>query len=92
MAIHVAQIVLVHVDSITGEVFVKDSSQMNKFTSPKSPTVTARREYSTEHRILPDATIPNSADYPTIPEYLTLENTGGYQFVHMDQTYVITQT
>lgn len=92
MAIHVAQIVLVQIDSVTQLPFTKDTSKMNAYTSPKSPTTTRPRDFSTEFRILPDAAIPNSAGYPTIPAYLTLEAGSSYKFAHMDQTYVITQT
>lgn len=93
MAIHVAQIVLVQIDSQTGLPFTKDGSKMNAYTSPKSPTTTRAREFTTEHRVLPDTTnIPNSANYPTIPAYLQLEATGGFKFKHLDQTYVITES
>lgn len=92
MAIHVAQIVLVQIDSQTGLPFTKDGSKLKDFTSPKSPTTTRPRDFSTEHRILPDVANGNTANYPTIPAYLVLEAGAGYKFAHMDQTYVITQT
>lgn len=92
MAIHVASLVLVHVDSITGEVFTKDGSKMDKFTSLKSPTVSAQRAYSTEFRLQPDPAIANTAGYPTIPAYLALEAGSGFKFKHLDQTYVITES
>lgn len=93
MAIHVAQIALIQIDSETGLPFTKESSPMNKYTSVPVNGVTRPRTFTTEHRIMPDTTnIPNSADYPTIPDYLTAENADGYLLVHMDQTYVITQT
>lgn len=92
MAIHVAQIVLVQIDSVTGQPFTKDGSKMNAYTSPKSPTTTRARDFTTEHRVLPDAAIPNTANYPTIPAYLVLEAGGGFKFKHLDQTYVITES
>lgn len=92
MAVHVAQIVLIQIDSETGLPFAKESSKLNMYTSPPVNPVTRPRQFSTEHRIQPDPAIPNSAGYPTVPDYLTLESGGGYNFVHMDQTYVITQT
>lgn len=91
MAIHVAQILLVQIDSLTGLPFTKDSSKLKDFTSPKSPTTTRPREFTTEHRVQPNAGIPSSAGYPTIPAYLALENTAGFKFKHIDQTYVITE-
>lgn len=42
------------------------------------------------HLILPDATNPNTANYPTIDEYLTLEAAANYKLQHLDQTFVIT--
>lgn len=91
MGIHVAQIVLVQIDSQTNLPFKKADSKLADYTSPKSPTTSRPREFTTEHRILPDAAIPNSANYPTIPAYLALEDGGGFKLAHMDQTYVITQ-
>lgn len=92
MSIHIAQIALVQIDSVTGLPFVKESSNLNKYTSLPANAVTRIRDFSTEHRILPDVTNPNTAGYPTVPDYLTLENVGGYNLAHVDQTYVITQT
>ena len=92
MAIHVAQIVLVQIDSTTGLPFTKDTSKMNKYISQKSPTVTRVQDFSTEHRIQPDGAIANSAGWPTVPVYLALENTAGFKFKHLDQTYVITES
>jgi len=92
MAIHVAQIVLVQIDSETGLPFKKETAKLSDYTSPKSVSITRARDFSTEHRILPDVAIPNSANYPTIKAYLEAEAGGGFKFAHMDQTYVITQT
>lgn len=92
MAISVAQIVLVHVDSITGEVFTKDASKMNKFRTNLQTPIERPREFSTEHRIMPDGVNANTANYPTIPAYLILEDSAGRKLVHMDQTYIVTQS
>lgn len=46
--------------------------------------------FTTEHRIIPDASIPNSANYPTIQQYLTLEAASGFQPVQVAQYFVIT--
>ncbi len=92
MAIHVAKLQLMHVDSVTGVVFTKDSSKLKDFTSVKTTTVSPQRSYSTEFRVIVDATIANTAGNPDIPTYLALEAGSGYKFAHMDQTYIITQT
>jgi hypothetical protein len=92
MAIHVAKLQLMHVDSVTGTVFVKDGSKIKDFTTVKTDTVNRPREYSTEFRVVADAAIASSSGSPDIPTYLGLEATAGYKFAHMDQTYLITQT
>lgn len=33
----------------------------------------------------------DDTSYPTVEEYLNLEAAAGYQFAHLDQTYIITQ-
>jgi hypothetical protein len=92
MAVHVATLVLVHVDSSTGTVFVKESANFSDFISVNNPVDSTPKTISTEFRILPDASIPNSAGYPTIKAYLEAENSGGFKFKHIDQTYVITES
>lgn len=92
MSIHIAQIVLIQIDSVTGLPFTKESSTLKAYTSNPVNAITRARDFSTEHRILPDISNPNTAGYPTIPDYLALENTSGYNFAHVDQTYVVTQT
>lgn len=47
--------------------------------------------YTEEHRIIADPTIPNSATYPNLKDYLNLEAGSGFQFAYMDQYNVITQ-
>lgn len=45
---------------------------------------------SSELRILPDAALPNTANYPTLARYLALEDADGFTLQHLDQTHVIT--
>jgi hypothetical protein len=79
MAVHVAYVGLVPVDA-TGNIVVKNSS-----------TIKTMMLASTEHRVLYDATYaPNGAGTPTIAEYLTLEDAGGFNLVLMDQYMIIT--
>lgn len=48
-----------------------------------------------EHRVIPNLTgagaSNNSADYPTIKDYLALEAVDNFAFAYMDQTQLITQ-
>jgi hypothetical protein len=92
MAIHVATIALVQIDSQTGLPFTKDTSPMNKYLTQQTPSNTRARSFSTEQRVIPDATNTNTANYPTTSAYLALEDLSGYNLVHIDQTYIITQT
>ena len=92
MAIHVATFVQVHVDSVTSEIFTKSGAQIkdfqaNNLTKPHQHA----RNFSTEFRVAPDSTIPNTTGYPTLQAYLTLEAAGGFKFKHVDQTYIITE-
>lgn len=46
----------------------------------------------TEHRhvVLPDSTVPNSLNYPTVDQYLKLEALTDYVVHHMDQNMIVT--
>ena len=78
MAIHVAKIGLFKVRA-NGTVITGDFTMADRLAA------------DTEHRVIPDAAIPNSANYPTIGAYLTAEDTAGFAFAHIDQYLVITQ-
>jgi hypothetical protein len=91
MAIHVAQVALLQRDEVTGEIFNKESSQINKFLTQKQPVKTRARTFTTEHRIIESADIPNSTNNPTIKEYLVAEDASGFSLVHIDQTFIITK-
>jgi len=45
---------------------------------------------STEHRIVEDSAIPNTAGNPTIKEFLELEAGDDFILNHIDQTKIIT--
>lgn len=47
-------------------------------------------EIDLEQRIIPDTSVPNSANYPTISDYLTAEATSGFQPVQVGQTFIVT--
>lgn len=46
--------------------------------------------FENQIRIVPDASIGSSADYPTIQQYLALEAAAGFQPVQVGQTFVVT--
>ena len=82
MSTRVVNVGLFPVDA-TGNVIIKNS---------KSTTIgTMSASTSTQHRVIPDSTVPNSTGYPTIKDYLVLEDAGGWLFKHMDQSFIITQ-
>ena len=79
MAIHVAKLGLVKLDTL-GNLLAAEY------------TIKARITANEEIRVLPDASIPNTVNTPTIEDYLAAEDAANFKFVHMDQTYLITQT
>ncbi len=43
-----------------------------------------------EALVIPDAAIPNTANYPTIKTYLELEDSDNFELKHLDQSFIIT--
>jgi hypothetical protein len=78
MAVHVARIGLVHINAV-GQ--AKPHVDM---------TIGEAATSSSEHRVVPDPALPNTAGHPTVATYLTLEDAAGFTLNHLDQTYVIT--
>lgn len=60
-------------------------------TSNSSKTIKESLNFTTEHRIMPDPTIPNSASYPDIKTYLEAEAASGYEPVQVEQTFIVTK-
>jgi hypothetical protein len=81
MAIHVANVMQVRVK--------KDGTVANASATPL--TIKEQAESTLEWRVVPDASIPNSAGWPKVKAYLEAEATATFKFVHMDQTFLITQ-
>lgn len=80
IGIHVVNVGFLKVDAV-GNVIPKGNA-----TTP----ISAHLSSGHEHRVLPDAAIPNSADYPTVKTYLEAEAADNYILNHMDQTTIIT--
>lgn len=79
---HIVNTQLVNVNTVTGSIVQKHSSDIGQ--------VIANCEM--QHRVVPSATVANSANYPTIAAYLALEDTAGYSVIYMDQYTIITGT
>ena len=59
------------------------------------PSTTLQQIYSnteTQMRVLQDAAVPNSYGYPTIEQYIALENSDAYLLKHLDNNMIVTQT
>lgn len=54
-----------------------------------STTIAQVMRTSHQHVVLPDTTVPNSADYPTVPRFLQLEAADGYVLRHMSQNMIV---
>ena len=77
MAIHYVNVSTMHVNSLGGVL-------------PDNMTIAQRAHSDYSHRIIADATVPNSAGNPTIKDYLVLEDAAGFNLVHMDQYTIVT--
>lgn len=78
MAVHV-----VHVDYINVN---KNNDVQYKATMSISEATYVERQ----HRVLSNSDVPNSANNPTISNYLNLEYNDGYHLKHIDQYLIIT--
>lgn len=77
MTTHYVTIGLVHIGP-DGQVLKKDSP------------IKRQLRFDTEQRVIPDANVPNSANYPTIQQYLTAEAAASFQPVQIGQTFIVT--
>lgn len=50
------------------------------------------KNHSSQMRVLVDPEIDNTAGNPTIKDYIELEGADDFQLMHVDQTFIITQT
>lgn len=53
-------------------------------------TIADMLQATQEMRVVPDATIPNSANYPTIEQYITLEAAAGFKVKAINGTIIVT--
>jgi archaellin len=78
IALHVATIALMPVNS-AGVVVNKNQA-----------TIKEMMRTSSEMRVISDVALPNTANNPTVADYLELEAADGFILNHLDQTYIIT--
>jgi len=80
MAIHVARISVFTVDA--------NGNRLDKSRGDQS--ISAMTRTSNDVLVIPDSSIPNTAGYPTVKNYLVAEDAAGFKFKHMDQSFIIT--
>lgn len=78
MAIHVVYVRQMQV--VNGQVIDKEDATIAQMTKA-----------SMEMRVVPDSDAPNSANRPSIKDYLVAEDSGGFELVHMDNTIIVTK-
>ena len=71
-------------------IFTVDASGNRLDKSRGNHSIAEMTNTSNAVLLLPDASIPNTLGYPNISTYLANEHSEGYEFKHMDQTFVIT--
>jgi len=80
--VHVAELGLFHVDP-TGNVYQRGRAP--------DRTIKQNLAFDTQHRIVADASNPNTANNPTIKAYLEAEAVSGFEPVQLFQSMVITK-
>jgi hypothetical protein len=78
MITHYAEMALLKVSTDTGDVIQKDA------------TIQQNLRFDMAFRVLPDPANPNTANYPDIRAYLTLEAAGSFAPIQVSQTFIIT--
>lgn len=80
MAVHVVRI----------SVFTTDINGNRIDKSRGNHTIATMTNTSSDILVIPDAAIPNSSGYPNVKAYLEAETADGFEFKHMDQSFIIT--
>ena len=81
MAVHIARVRLVDVDLNSNSVLDKSTIRMDQFLDTN---------FQKQHRVIVDASIPNTASQPTIKDYIEAEYADNFYLVHMDQFIIVT--
>lgn len=80
IGVHVARVAFLKVDG---------SGNVVKGDDPNA-TIRQHLECSTEHRVIADSAIPNTANNPTVKAYLEAEASDNYVLEHIDQNTIVT--
>ena len=80
MVVHVARLGTFTVDANGNRI---DKSSM-------TPSINTMKNTSLAQLVIPDSDYGNTAGYPTVKAYLTLEAAGGFKLRHLDQSFIIT--
>lgn len=57
---------------------------------PVGSTIMENLQFTTEHRVLPNANVPNSEGYPSVETFLIAEAANGFLPNHVSQYLIIT--
>lgn len=93
MTVHIASIQLVNVNSDTGKIFQRGGNTLTingVDASAQNVSIGETLRFSTEHRVIRDPDIPNTANNPTVDDYIRAEDASGFTLVHLDQYKIIT--
>lgn len=82
---HIANLQPMQVNETTGALLASKGNKSDADFSYKTAL-----KYRTEFRIIEDTNNANTANCPTLLQYLTLEGAAQYQLVHLDQYTVVT--
>lgn len=81
MQVHYAEVSLIHLKP--------DGTPYTR--SKGTTTIKEACQFTTEHRVFPDPTNPNTDNYPSIRDYLVLEAAAGFEPVQIGQYFIITK-
>jgi hypothetical protein len=81
--IHIARVNFVAVDG-SGQFLDKNADTDNP------ATLGEMLNFSNQHRVMEDAGIANTANYPTVPAYLEAEARDNYVVHYLDQNMIVT--
>lgn len=81
VGIHIARTAFLPISRVTGSVVDKNAAG----TTIKDVMQTENR-----HVVLPDTSNPNTANHPTVDQYLILEAASDYVLYHLDQNMIVT--
>lgn len=77
-----------HVARINFETVNSLGVRIDKYA--KSTTTGQILQTRSEHRIVADDSLPNTANYPTVKDYILAEANDGYIVSYMDQNTIVT--